>query len=194
MAYLAALMLAVFLGGVVSGFAGFAFSAVAGAILLHFLKPMQAILVEPRAFRIAFGIVLVGYAVYMLARPAVTIVRCAGAAVSSAVGFAGGLVGGLTAMPGALPVIWCELRGLPKEQQRGLVQPYILAMQAFAIALLLAQPGAISRDVLVVAAAALPATIAGTFIGMALFGRVDSRKFRLVVLVLILISGGLMLR
>ena len=97
-------------------------------------------------------------------------------------------------MPGALPVIWCELRGLPKEQQRGLVQPYILAMQAFAIALLLAQPGAISRDVLVVAAAALPATIAGTFIGMALFGRVDSRKFRLVVLVLILISGGLMLR
>ena len=43
MAYLAALMLAAFLGGVVSGFAGFAFSAVAGAILLHFLKPMQAI-------------------------------------------------------------------------------------------------------------------------------------------------------
>ena len=43
MAYLAALIVAVFLGGIVSGFAGFAFSAVAGAILLHFLKPMQAI-------------------------------------------------------------------------------------------------------------------------------------------------------
>jgi uncharacterized protein len=240
MAYLAALILAVFLGGIVSGFAGFAFSAVAGAILLHFLKPMQAIplmmlcsivaqlislvmmrkhiawkestplliggflgvpialflltLIEPRAFRIAFGLVLVGYALYMLARPAAAIVRHGGAAMGSAVGFAGGLVGGLTAMPGALPVIWCELRGLSKEHQRGLVQPYILAMQVFAIALLLAQPGAISRDLLVVTAAALPATVAGTFIGMALFGRLDSCKFRLVVLLLILLSGALMIR
>ena len=37
-----ALGIAVFAGGVVSGFAGFAFSAVAGAILLHFLRPTQA--------------------------------------------------------------------------------------------------------------------------------------------------------
>ena len=35
--------LAVFLGGLVSGFSGFAFSAAAGAILLHFLQPIQAI-------------------------------------------------------------------------------------------------------------------------------------------------------
>jgi hypothetical protein len=30
-----AILVAIFLGGIVSGFAGFAFSAVAGAILLH---------------------------------------------------------------------------------------------------------------------------------------------------------------
>jgi uncharacterized membrane protein YfcA len=34
---------AVFLGGFVSGFAGFAFSAVAGGILLHTLLPMEAV-------------------------------------------------------------------------------------------------------------------------------------------------------
>src|SRR5882757_8061952 len=34
---------AVFLGGIVSGFAGFAFSAVAGAILLHVLAPILAV-------------------------------------------------------------------------------------------------------------------------------------------------------
>ena len=96
-------------------------------------------------------------------------------------------------MPGALPVIWCELRGLSKEHQRGLVQPYILAMQVFAIALLLAQPGVISRDLLLVTAAALPATVAGTFVGMALFSQVDSRRFRLVVLLLLLLSGALMI-
>src|SRR5258708_11662631 len=34
---------AVFLGAFASGFAGFAFSAVAGAILLHVLPPMEAV-------------------------------------------------------------------------------------------------------------------------------------------------------
>ena len=37
------LTIAIFLGGVVSGFSGFAFSAVSGAILLHFLEPLVAI-------------------------------------------------------------------------------------------------------------------------------------------------------
>ena len=35
--------IAIFLGGVVSGFSGFAFSAVSGVILLHFLEPLVAI-------------------------------------------------------------------------------------------------------------------------------------------------------
>src|SRR5215831_7456074 len=34
---------AVFLGGVVSGFSGFAFAAIAGAILIHVYPPMAAI-------------------------------------------------------------------------------------------------------------------------------------------------------
>jgi hypothetical protein len=38
-----AISAAVFLGGIVSGLAGFAFSAVAGAILLHVLAPVLAI-------------------------------------------------------------------------------------------------------------------------------------------------------
>jgi len=37
------LSVAVFLGAFVSGFAGFAFSAVAGAILLHTLLPLEAV-------------------------------------------------------------------------------------------------------------------------------------------------------
>jgi uncharacterized protein len=30
------------------------------------------------------------------------------------VGFGGGLIGGLTAMPSALPTIWCDMHELPK--------------------------------------------------------------------------------
>src|SRR5260370_7437659 len=37
------LTIAVLLGGVVSGFSGFAFSPVSGAILLHFLEPLVPI-------------------------------------------------------------------------------------------------------------------------------------------------------
>ena len=236
-----ALATAVFLGGLVSGFSGFAFSAAAGAILLHFLPPMQAIplmmicsvvtqatsmlmvrkfvvwsdllpllvggavglpialflltLIEPTAFRIAFGVFLVGYALFMLCRPALAAVRSTGGTtVNSIVGFGGGFVGGLTAMPGALPVIWCELRGIPKERQRAVVQPFILLMQIFAILMLSLSPGAINRELVSNIALSIPALMTGTLFGMALFGRVDDRKFRIAVLVLLFISGCLMVR
>jgi uncharacterized protein len=236
-----ALATAVFLGGLVSGFSGFAFSAAAGAILLHFLPPMQAIplmmicsiatqatsmltvrkyiiwrdltplliggtvglpialflltLMEPTAFRVAFGIFLVGYALTMLRRPAPAAVRSIGGpCVNSAVGFGSGFVGGLTAMPGALPVIWCELRGIPKERQRAMVQPFILVMQVVAVLLLSLSPGTINRELVNNIAFAIPALLAGTLLGMALFGRVDDRKFRTAVLLLLFVSGCLMIR
>jgi uncharacterized membrane protein YfcA len=110
------------------------------------------------------------------------------------VGFAGGLLGGLTAMPGAVPAIWCDLRGLAKEKQRGLVQPFILGMQVLAISIVLSstapRQGDLAKDFLVAA----PALIAGTFVGLALFGRVEEQKFRAVVLWLLLFSGVLMMR
>jgi uncharacterized membrane protein YfcA len=230
----------VFLGGIVSGFAGFAFSAVAGAILLYFLPPLLAIplmmccsvasqmtslamlrrlidwheitpfliggamgvpialylltRIDGQTFRVAFGIFLVVYAMYMLARPgSATIANVhSGAAIHSAVGFVGGLLGGLTAMPGALLVIWCDLRGVSKERQRGLVQPYILSMQVFAIVLLLCRSDAINGDLLKYLLLALPALAAGTFLGVTLFGKIDDKKFRYSVLWLLLISGCVM--
>jgi len=165
------LTIAIFLGGVVSGFSGFAFSAVSGAILLHFLEPLVAIplmmccsiasqisslavirqyvrwresapllvggaagvpialyfltITNAHVFRILIGIFLVTYAIYSLTRPGFGMVRqAASPIIRTIVGFAGGLVGGLTAMPGSLPIIWCDLRGLSKEQQRGEVQPF----------------------------------------------------------------------
>jgi len=236
-----AIGIAGFVGGIVCGFAGFAFSAAAGAILLHFLEPILAIplmmvcsiasqltslvvlrrfvawreivpmliggtagvpvalylltLIELHTFRTGFGVFLIGYASYMLTRPACAVINNLGGPIfRSALGFAGGFVGGLTAMPGALPTIWCDLRGLPKERQRGVVQPFILGMQLLALAILMGTPGAIHLDLLLKdVSLALPALAAGTFIGMSLFGRINERKFRCSILVLLLISGGLML-
>ena len=104
------------------------------------------------------------------------------------VGFGGGLIGGLTAMPGALPAIWCDIHGLPKSQQRGLVQPYIGIMQLFALALMLAHHN-ISSKVLIDFGISLPALAAGTAGGIFLFGRINELAFKRIVLGLLLFSG-----
>jgi uncharacterized protein len=230
---------AVFLGGIVSGFAGFAFSAVAGAILLHVLAPILAVplmmsctivsqmttlavfrrfvdwrealpmivggvvglpiglgllvLAQPAVYRVAFGLFLVSYAIYMLLKePTASFARLAGPRLHSAVGFVGGFVGGFTAMPGALPVIWCELRGVSREQQRGVVQPFILGMQALAMVMLACRPGIIRGEVLRYTLLAMPALAAGVIIGMFLFTRVDRARFRAATLWLLVASGLLM--
>jgi len=227
--------LGIFAGAIVSGFTGFAFSAVAGAVLLHVLPPREAVPLmmvcsvlvqgislfslrrhidwrgslplilgglaglppalyvlvhaDPVLFRIGFGIFLAAYAVYMLLRPAVHPLRnVAAGRYDVAVGLAGGLVGGLTAMPGAVPTIWCDLRGLPKDRQRGIVQLYITAMQIAALAFLAVDrgiPTTLGPEVL----RSLAPLAAGTLVGLALFGRVSDVQFRRVLLSVLLLSG-----
>jgi uncharacterized membrane protein YfcA len=229
---------AVFAGAAVSALAGFAFSAVAGAVLLHLMPPTQAVplmmmcsilvqatsvvalrkgaqwkrilalaagglmgivpavyllqYVDMRLFRVGFGLLVAAYAAYMLLRAKVAIkARHGGALAEGFVGLGGGLIGGLTAMPGALPTIWCDLHGVPKSEQRGLVQPFILVMQIAALALLLPRVDW-SSEMLLDLAFAMPALAAGTVCGLVLFGRVDDALFRRVVLITLL-SSGLML-
>jgi uncharacterized membrane protein YfcA len=234
-----AILVAVFLGGIVSGFAGFAFSAVAGAILLHVLAPMLAvplmmsctivsqlitlaalrpfidwrevlpmvlggiaglpvglsllILAQPQFYRIAFGLFLLAYSIYMLLNRPASMLSCAATPMlHSAVGFAGGLVGGFTAMPGALPMIWCDLRGVPREHQRGVVQPFILGMQVLATILLAFNSETARAGLWHHTLVAMPALAAGVVVGFFLYGRVDAARFRVAISWLLLVSGALM--
>jgi uncharacterized membrane protein YfcA len=110
---------------------------------------------------------------------------------AAAVGFAGGLIAGFTAMPGAAPTIWCNLRGISKDEQRGLVQPYIAVMQCIGIVLLLTSGGFNSGtffDFLV----SLPALAAGTALGIFLFAKISHVWYRRTVLS-ILLAGGVVL-
>ena len=69
-------------------------------------------------------------------------------------------------MPGAVPTIWYDLRGLSKERQRGLVQPYITAMQLAALAILATRRGV--PDVLIENLLFSLAPLAvGTLVGLA---------------------------
>jgi uncharacterized membrane protein YfcA len=281
---------AVFAGALVAGLAGFAFSAVAGAILFHWLPPLDAVplllvcsiatqcfgiakfwrLIQWRhfapyvlggvlgipigallltrmnadVFAVAFGVFLIVYCTYMALRPCLVIARDGRAAEGSdppplaaratagfsppkrvsakaeasrgpgaapikcsrwllaalasasraseiAVGFLGGVTGGATAFPGAIPTMWCNARGLAKDQQRGIIQPYILTMQ-IATLIYFGKTGLLSSGLWTTFAWCLPAVVLGTLLGFALFNRIDEAKFKRVTLMFLFVSGVLL--
>jgi uncharacterized membrane protein YfcA len=236
-AYFCLLSTAVFCGAFVSGLAGFAFSAVAGAILLHVLPPLEAVplmmacsiavqatnlwalrkhirwkeslilvvggllgvpiavwllqVADARIFKDAFGLAVACYAAYMLLRPGLSHRLQMSTGRNALIGFSGGFIGGLTAMPGAIPTIWCDIHGVPKTEQRGMVQPFIAAMQIFALVLMLIQKD-LSRKVLIDFAVSIPALLAGTALGIVAFRYVDDALFRRILLSILLVSGLLL--
>jgi uncharacterized protein len=148
--------------------------------------------IDAGIFRIGFGMFLVAYAGYMLMRPVAACAPDAGGQLRDAVvGFGGGLVGGLTAMPGALPTIWCDYRGMPKNQSRGLVQPYITTMQVLAVAVMLMHQS-MTAQALINVAYSLPSLAAGAALGVVMFRRVNDAMFRSVVLVVLIVAGTLL--
>ena len=227
------LSVAVFCGAFVSGLAGFAFSAVAGAILLHVLPPLEAVplmmacsitvqatnlwalrksirwkqssvlvvggllgvpiavwllqAADARIFRESFGLAIACYAAYTLFRPALSHRLQMNVGRSALIGLGGGFVGGLTAMPGAVPTIWCDIHGVPKTEQRGLVQPFIAAMQIFSLVLMLLQND-LSSKVLVEFVASIPALLAGAALGIFAFRCVNEASFRRIILTMLLFS------
>jgi hypothetical protein len=72
------------------------------------------------------------------------------------------------------------------------VQPFIIAIQVFAIGLLCFQPGAIGLDLFQRLVVALPAVGLGTLIGASMFAKVNDRVFRYCALFIILASGCLL--
>ena len=84
--------------------------------------------------------------------------------------------------------MWCGLRGWPKDQQRTVFQPVGVAVFAMS-ALWLGANGAVGIDTLRLFAIGLPILLAGTWLGLRLYGRVDDAGFRRIVLALLFASG-----
>lgn len=235
-----ALTIGVFLGAMVSGFSGFAFSAVCGAVLFHVFEPHRAIplmmacsitsqlltmatlrrslqfqtgpwllmggvvgvtaavlvvsSIDPRVLRWFFGAFLALYAAYLMFRAPIESLSMSGAMSQTLVGTLGGAVGVLTAMPGAIPTVWCEMRGCSKEEQRGCVQPFIIAMQIFALLLFAVTPAGIPREVPYHLAISLPALCLGSWLGVVAFQRANDALFRKIILLMLIASGFTLLK
>jgi uncharacterized membrane protein YfcA len=159
---------------------GAAFGVPLGVAILDWTRPDQV--------RVTVGAVLVLYSVYSLARPAMKAVKRGGATADAGVGFLNGILGGLTGLAGILTTIWCGIRGWPKDEQRAVFQPIGVAIFAMS-GLWLGVSGAVSTETAWFFVFGLPALLAGTWVGLKLYGRLDEAGFRKIVLLLLLVSG-----
>jgi uncharacterized membrane protein YfcA len=147
---------------------------------------------NPTHLRAGIGAFLVLYALYALLRPAIAPVKAGGAVADAGIGFLNGVLGGITGLAGILVTVWCGLRGWPKDVQRTVFQPVAVATFLMS-ALWIGAKGAIAPDTIKLFLIGLPALLAGTWLGLKLFGRLDEAGFRKVVLALLLISGAVLM-
>ncbi len=147
--------------------------------------------IDLRAFKLLIGSLLVVWCPLMLFSSRLPQLR-AGRAADAAAGAIGGLMGPLGGFTGAVPTLWCTLRGMERDEQRAVVQNFNLTMLAVSTAAYL-QRGlikpALYADLAIVAAAlTLPALL-----GMRVYIGISPLAFRQLVLGLLTLSGLAML-
>lgn len=226
--------LIVFGAAIASSVAGFAFSALAGALLFHMtddaIEALHIMLIaslgiqsyctwqvrrhiSPRSLlpylaggfatiplgvyflqtvplwlhASVLGIFLLLYGSYMLVRPPCLMKSnsLTGQIISGALG---GITGTTAAFPGAFITMWCACQGWTKEQQRAINQPYILVMQiAVFAALITIRPLHTVRPELLLYT--VPALM-GAWIGLRIYGRLNTQQFNKVVCALLMVAGA----
>jgi uncharacterized membrane protein YfcA len=143
---------------------------------------------DPGTMRLGIGAFLILYCIYALLRPTMAPIKGGGSTADAGVGVLNGILGGATGLAGIIVTIWCGLRGWPKDVQRAVFQPAGVAIFAMSAAWLGAR-GEIDRATVWLFALGLPVLLAGTWLGLRLYGRLDEVGFRKVVLFLLMASG-----
>ena len=138
------------------------------------------------------GLVLVAYALYNLIHGRIHIPRWGGARANAAVGALGGILGGAAGLAGVLPTLWCGMRGWSADEQRGTYQPYTLTILALAIPSY-AVNGSLTAEVFAASIFAVPLSWLAGWAGVHCYALLNARKFRLMVLWMLLGSGVLLL-
>ena len=141
--------------------------------------------------KLGVGLLLIFYSSWMglVRRP--PIVTGGGRLADAAAGFVGGVMGGMASLSGPAPVIWVQLRGWSRDEQRGVNQPFNMAVLTTAL-LSAAVAGLLDRRYWIWALIALPTIIAGARLGLLLYGRIGELGFRRLVLMLLALSGAIL--
>ena len=103
-------------------------------------------------------------------------------------GVSGGLMGPLGGFTGALPTLWCTLRGFEKDRQRAVIQNFNLAMLTVTMLSYLAS-GQVTRAMWPSLAVVAPALLVPAWLGTRLYLGISDLTFRRIVLGLLTASG-----
>ncbi len=143
---------------------------------------------DPNLFKFGLGLFLVAYCPLMLLLKPDLRFSWGGRVADAVVGWIGGVLGGMAGISGPVPTLWTTLRGWSKDEQRGVLQGFNIAMHTATLTVYLIAgtiqpemfgPLALTGVVLV------PFAIAGVLV----FKRLTTVGFRRVVLVGLTASG-----
>lgn len=144
--------------------------------------------IAPAHMRAGIGGVLIVYSLYALLRPRLGNAPEHSPAADGIVGVLGGVLGGATGLAGIIVTIWSGHKPWSKDEQRAVFQPVGVAT-FFMTAVWLGGAGLLVRESVLLFLVGLPAVLAGIWLGLRLYGRLDEAGFRTVVLSLLLVSG-----
>lgn len=145
-------------------------------------------ILNPDFAKAGLGLFLVSYCGYGLWVKNPPVVTWGGRRADGAVGLTGGFLGGAAGLSGPAPTIWAGLRGWPKDDQRGVFQPFnlvILALATFGHGMNERYDSLPPGQVFM----AFGGAAVGSLLGIWLYRRTSDRNFRRLVLILLLIAG-----
>ena len=148
--------------------------------------------IDPLAFKLAVGVLLVVWCPAMLLARDLPRVAGGGRFADAGAGMLGGVMGGLGGLTGPAPTLWATLRGWDRDAQRAVFQVFNLAMHGPTMAAYLAT-GTVSAEVARLFLVVAPAMLVPTLIGARLYRRFSDAAFRKVVLGLLAASGAILI-
>ncbi|MBU2583458.1 MAG: sulfite exporter TauE/SafE family protein [Alphaproteobacteria bacterium] len=145
--------------------------------------------VEPGDLRIAIGVLMILYVLWQFFGPRKLSGKAlTGMAWESLAGLGGGFLGGFAGIPGPVPLIFLQLRGGPREDQRARYLPYSLVMLCVGC-VAFAFSGHLDWNVAALAGLCIPATLLGAVIGSRVFLGLDEEQFRKFLGAFLLLAG-----
>ncbi len=139
-------------------------------------------------FKVLLGTLLVTWCPLMLWSGRLPRINAGGRFADGVAGTAGGFLSALGGFAGAIPTLWCTLRGLDKEAQRAVVQNFNLTMLAVTFATYLGT-GRVTAAMLPMLAIVAGAVLVPVLIGARLYVGLSDVTFRRLVMVLLTLSG-----
>lgn len=148
--------------------------------------------IDAHWFRALVGGLLALWCPLMLWSSRLPHLRAGGRLADAAVGAVGGAMGPLGGFTGAVPTLWCTLRGYERDAQRAVVQNFNLTMLAVTLAGYVAN-GTITTALWAPMALTAGALLVPALLGMRVYIGISPLAFRNIVLSLLTASGIAML-